>query len=258
MVQIKGNSFVVTGGASGLGEATVLKFARMGGNVAIFDISEEKGTALAKKLGSNVFFPGPVDVTSEEVVRTALERTVSRFGRLAGVVNCGGTGLPLRIAKPGKQTNTMTLELFRHTIEVNLVGTFNVCRQVAAILVNQEPLNDEGERGVIINTSSVSFQDGQTGQTAYSASKGGVSSMTLPMARDLAPFGVRVISIAPGPFETSMTAGISERIKTRFAEFPLRMGKPDEFAQLVCAIFENTMINGETIRIDGAARMGKL
>lgn len=259
MVKVQGNTFVVTGGASGLGEATVLEFVRMGGNAVIFDLNEEKGTTLAKKLGSNAFFPGPVDVTSEEAVRTALERSVSRFGRLAGVVNCGGAIAASRIARPGKSTTTMSLDVFRFIIEVNLVGTFNVCRQVATILVNQEPFDEEGERGVIINTSSVAYQDGQTGQTAYSASKGGVASMTLPMARDLSPFGVRVVTIAPALFETNMTAEmLSEKFRLRYAEFPMRIGKPNEFARLACAIVENKMINGETIRIDGASRMGKL
>lgn len=153
---------------------------------------------LADELG--VFSAGKIDVTSEEAVRVALEKTVARFGRVAGVINCGGVASAAKTARRGKSAHTMTVDLFEFTIKVNLIGTFNVCKQVAQLMANQEPLNEDGERGVVINTASVAFQDGQTGQVAYSASKGGVASMTLPMSRDLAPAGIRVMTIAPGIF----------------------------------------------------------
>jgi NAD(P)-dependent dehydrogenase (short-subunit alcohol dehydrogenase family) len=155
---------------------------------------------LAKELGSAAFTPGKVDVTSEEIVRGALEKTVAKFGRIAGVVNCGGVATAAKTARRGKSAHTMTLDLFEFTIRVNLIGTFNVCKQVAQIMANQDAFTEDGERGVIINTASVAFQDGQTGQVAYAASKGGVASMALPMARDLAPAGIRVMTIAPGIF----------------------------------------------------------
>lgn len=155
---------------------------------------------LAKVLGPNAFAAGKADVTSEEAIRVALEKTVAKFGRIAGVINCGGVATAAKIARRGKSTHTMTVELFEFTVRVNLIGTFNVCKQAAQIMANQDAFNEDGERGVLINTASVAYQDGQTGQTAYSASKGGVAAMALPMARDLAPAGIRVMTIAPGIF----------------------------------------------------------
>ncbi|CDH54993.1 3-hydroxyacyl-dehydrogenase [Lichtheimia corymbifera JMRC:FSU:9682] len=261
-MQITGNTFIVTGGASGLGEATVKEIVKRGGNVAIFDLNGEGAAELAKSLGSNVLAVGKVDITSEEDVRLAIEKTVARFGNIAGVVNCGGVAGAAKIARRGSSANTMSMDLFDFIVRVNLLGTFNVCRQVAQTMANQEKTyTEDGERGVIINTASVAFQDGQAGQTAYSASKGGVASMTLPMARDLAPAGIRVMSIAPGLFETNMTANTPPKAKAKIlkdAIFPDRMGHASEYAMLACHLIENTMMSGEIVRIDGASRLGKL
>ncbi|KAI8097475.1 uncharacterized protein BX664DRAFT_326467 [Halteromyces radiatus] len=256
-MKIKGNTFIVTGGASGLGEATVKHLVEAGGNVAIFDLNDEAAQACAQSLGSQVFVPGKVDVTSEVIVRDAIQKTIAKFGKLAGVINCGGVATAAKVARRGKSAHTLTLDLFEFTVRVNLIGTYNVCRQVSEVLVNQDPFTDDGERGVIINTASIAYQDGQAGQAAYSASKGGVASMTLPLARDLAPAGVRVLAIAPGLFRTNMTAMINDKV-LKDAVFPNRMGNPQEFAQLVSAMIENGMLNGEVIRIDGATRLGKL
>lgn len=156
--------------------------------------------ALAKKLGPSAFAAGKVDVSSEEDVKAALQKSIEKFGRIAGVINCGGVATAAKIARRGKSAHTMTVDLFEFTVRVNLIGTFNVCKQVAQVMANQDPYTEDGERGVIINTASVAYQDGQTGQIAYAASKGGVASMTLPMSRDLAPAGIRVMTIAPGIF----------------------------------------------------------
>ncbi|CDS10421.1 hypothetical protein LRAMOSA03097 [Lichtheimia ramosa] len=255
-MQITGNTFIVTGGASGLGEATVKEIVKRGGNVA------ERNAELAKSLGSKVLAAGKVDVTSEEDVRLALEKTVAHFGNIAGVINCGGVAGAAKIARRGNSANLMTMDLFDFIVRVNLLGTFNVCRQVAQVMANQDKTyTEDGERGVIINTASVAYQDGQAGQTGYAASKGGVASMTLPMARDLAPAGIRVMSIAPGLFETNMTAKTPPKAKAKIlkdAIFPERMGHASEYAMLACHLIENTMMSGEIVRIDGASRLGKL
>ncbi|KAG0180283.1 Dehydrogenase [Apophysomyces sp. BC1034] len=278
-MHIQGNTFIVTGGASGLGEAVVRELLKRGAKVAIFDLNEDaaRSQELAQSLGENAFFPGKVDVVSEEIVQAALQKTVAHFGKIAGVINCGGVATAAKIARRGKSSHTLTMDLFDFTVRVNLVGTFNVCRQVAQIMANQDPFNDDGmtrmstkietnmimagERGVIINTASVAYQDGQQGQVAYAASKGGVASMTLPMARDLAPAGIRVMTIAPGIFETNMTSVMNDTAKAKIirdAVFPERMGQPQEFAALAGHIIENRMLNGEIIRIDCASRLGKL
>ncbi|KAI8974941.1 hypothetical protein BDB01DRAFT_728509 [Pilobolus umbonatus] len=260
-MQIKGNTFIVTGGASGLGGATVRELIGRGANVAIFDLNDEGSEEVAQELGSSAFNAGKVDVTSEEDVRIALEKTVAKFGRIAGVINCGGVAVAAKTARRGNSAHTMTMDLFTFTVNVNLIGTFNVCKQVAQLMANQEAFNADNERGVIINTASVAYQDGQTGQVAYSASKGGVAAMTLPMSRDLAPAGIRVMTIAPGLFETNMTAMMNAAAKAKIikdAVFPERIGHASEFANLACCIVENVMLNGEIIRIDGASRLGKL
>ncbi|KAI9314237.1 hypothetical protein BX666DRAFT_1862783 [Dichotomocladium elegans] len=261
-MQIKNNTFIVTGGASGLGEATVRELVKRGGNVAIFDLNEEGAQELAQSLGKQAFAAGKVDVTSEQDVRAAIEKTVNQFGKVAGVINCGGVGGAAKIARRGSSAHTLTMDLFDFIVRVNLLGTFNVCRQVAQLMANQDdPFTEDGERGVIINTASVAYQDGQAGQVAYSASKGGVASMTLPMARDLAPAGIRVMTIAPGIFETNMTAALPPKAKQKIikdAIFPERMGQPHEFAMMACHLVENTMMSGEVVRIDGASRLGKL
>ncbi|HJW67861.1 MAG TPA: 3-hydroxyacyl-CoA dehydrogenase [Candidatus Binatia bacterium] len=244
---------LVTGGASGLGEATVRLLAGTGGAVTILDRPGSAGEQLAGELGSRVAFC-PADVTDEGQVRDAVARTVERFGTVHIAVNCAGVGVAMRtITREGPHP----LDLFTKVIQVNLIGTFNVLRLAAAQMAKNTP-NDEAERGVIINTASVAAYDGQIGQAAYSASKGGVVGMTLPIARDLASLGIRVLTIAPGTFDTPMLAMAPEPLRQALAAqipFPSRLGRPSEYAALVSHILENVMLNGETIRLDGAIRM---
>jgi len=243
----------VTGGASGLGEATVRTVVDGGGRAVIVDRPSSNGEGLAKTLGDRVLF-APADVTSEAEVQGALDAGIGRFGAVNVVVNCAGIGTANRtVTKAGP----FPLELFELTIKVNLIGTFNVIR-LAAQRMSTNERNDEGERGVIVNTASVAAFDGQIGQAAYSASKGGVVGMTLPIARDLASLGIRVCTIAPGTFDTPMLALAAEPVRQALAAqipFPSRLGRPAEFAALVRHIVENAMLNGETIRLDGAIRM---
>jgi NAD(P)-dependent dehydrogenase (short-subunit alcohol dehydrogenase family) len=244
---------LVTGGASGLGEATVRTVLDGGGKAVIVDRPSSKGDALAKELGERAIFAA-ADVTSEAEVQAAIAAAVSRFGTINVVVNCAGIGTANRtVTKSGP----FPLDLFELTIRVNLIGTFNVIR-LAAQRMSTNERNAEGERGVIVNTASVAAFDGQIGQAAYSASKGGVVGMTLPIARDLASLGIRVCTIAPGTFDTPMLAMAPEPVRQALAAqipFPSRLGRPAEFAALVRHIVENAMLNGETIRLDGAIRM---
>ncbi len=244
---------LVTGGASGLGEATVRDVVAGGGRAAILDRPNSKGEGLAKELGDRTVF-APCDVTSEAEVKSAVETAAKRFGSVNVLVNCAGIGTANRtVTKDGP----FPLELFELTIKVNLIGTFNAIR-LAAFQMSKNERNQEGERGVIVNTASVAAFDGQIGQAAYSASKGGVVGMTLPIARDLASLGIRVLTIAPGTFDTPMLAMAPEPIRQALAAqipFPSRLGRPSEFAALVRHIVENSMLNGETIRLDGAIRM---
>ena len=245
---------VVTGGASGLGEATVRRFLAAGGKAAIFDRPNSNGEALAKELGSAAIFAA-ADVTNAEAVEQALDATVKAFGKVNVVVNCAGVGTAGRVLD--KSGTPHALELFEMTIRVNLIGTFNVLRLAAARMARNEP-NADGERGVVVNTASAAAFDGQIGQAAYSASKGGVVGMTLPIARDLASIGVRCLTIAPGTFDTPMLAMGGEDLKNRLAAgipFPKRLGRADEFGALVTHIVENAYLNGETIRLDGSLRM---
>jgi NAD(P)-dependent dehydrogenase (short-subunit alcohol dehydrogenase family) len=250
-MKIKGSVALVTGGASGLGEATARKLAEGGGRVAILDRPQSDGERVAREIGG-LFCAA--DVTSGDEVEKAVAQTVEKLGGLNIVVNCAGVGTAARtISKQGP----MPLELFRKTIEINLIGTFNVIRLAAARISEGQP-NEEGERGVIINTASAAAFEGQIGQAAYSASKGGVVGMTLPIARDLASLGIRCMTIAPGTFDTPMLALLPEEARAALAKdipFPRRLGRPAEFAALACHIVENPMLNGETIRIDGAIRM---
>jgi len=250
-MKIQGSVALVTGGASGLGEATARKLVAGGGRVAILDRPQSEGERVAKELGG-VFCPA--DVTNGEQVEQAVAKTVEKFGGVQVVVNCAGVGTAARtITKQGP----MPLELFKKTVEINLIGSFNVIRLAAARMSEGTP-NEEGERGVIINTASAAAFDGQIGQAAYSASKGGVVALTLPIARDLASLGIRCMTIAPGTFDTPMLALLPEEARQALAKdvpFPKRLGRPEEFAALVCHIVENVMLNGETIRIDGAIRM---
>jgi NAD(P)-dependent dehydrogenase (short-subunit alcohol dehydrogenase family) len=252
-MNIDGCVGMVTGGASGLGEATVRAIVAGGGRAVVLDRPGSAGEDVARALGAAAVF-APADVTSAEEVAAAVARAVDRFGALHVAVNCAGIGAAMRtITKQGP----MPLELFAKVVAVNLTGTFNVIRLAAAEMAKNEP-NGEGERGVIVNTASAAAFDGQIGQAAYSASKGGIVSMTLPIARDLASLGIRVVTIAPGTFDTPMLAMLPDEQRQALAAqipFPPRLGRPSEFAALARHIVENPMLNGETIRLDGALRM---
>lgn len=248
-----GRGFLVTGGGSGLGAATAEMLVEQGARVLIADINPAAGEAKAAELGSSALFL-QTDVTNEASVQAAVDTAVREFGGLWGVVNCAGIVLAERtLGRNGPHP----LDAFNRVIQVNLLGTFNVIRLAAQAMTQNEPQLD-GERGVIINTASVAAYDGQIGQAAYSASKGGVVGMTLPIARELARFGIRVMSIAPGIFQTPMMAALPEAAQKSLGEqvpFPSRLGLPSEYAALAKHIFENRMLNGEVIRLDGAIRM---
>ncbi|HEY7657760.1 MAG TPA: SDR family NAD(P)-dependent oxidoreductase [Burkholderiales bacterium] len=252
-VQVAGHTFLVTGGASGLGAATARRLAAAGGNVVICDIGAEQGKKLARELGSRASFHD-TDVTDEAQVANAVASTRDKFGALHGAVNCAGIAPGERVLGRG---GPHRLDSFRRAVEINLVGTFNVLRLAAQAMERNAPEAD-GERGIIINAASVAAFDGQIGQVAYSASKAGVVGLTLPAARELARIGVRVMTVAPGIFETPMVAAFSPELQQALAAqipFPARLGKPDEFAALVEHIIVNPMLNGEVIRLDGAARL---
>lgn len=246
---------LVTGGASGLGKATVERFVQTGAKVVLCDLATSKGHEVAKSLGDQVIFV-PVDVTSEKDVTTALEAAKEKFGRLDVTVNCAGTAVAFKTYNFNKST-PHKLEDFAKVITVNTIGTFNVIR-LSAGLMGQNTPNADGQRGVIVNTASVAAYDGQIGQAAYAASKAAVVGMTLPIARDLSTQGIRVITIAPGLFNTPMLAQLPQKVRDFLAKtipFPQRLGDPSEYAQMVEAIVENPLLNGETIRLDGALRM---
>jgi NAD(P)-dependent dehydrogenase (short-subunit alcohol dehydrogenase family) len=250
-VQIKDAVAVVTGGASGLGLATTKALLNEGAQVVILDLPSSKGEEVATELGDRVRF-APGDVTDPESVTAALD-TADSLGPLRIVVNCAGTGDAIRVLS---KHGVYPLENFQRVVNINLVGTFNVLRLGAERIANTELLGEE--RGVIINTASVAAFDGQIGQAAYSASKGGVVGMTLPIARDLASKGIRVVTIAPGLFDTPLLAMLPEEAKKSLGAqvpHPSRLGKPDEYGALVVHIVENPMLNGEVIRLDGAIRM---
>ena len=245
---------IVTGGASGLGKATVELIVNGGGNAVIIDQNEEKGHALAEKLGHNQVLFKKADVTSEEEITQAIAEGIKQFGSLNTVINCAGIGVGEKVVSKDKVHD---LGRFKKVIEVNLIGTFNVIRLAAEQMVRNDP-NEEGERGVIINTASVAAFEGQMGQAAYSASKGGIVGMTLPLARDLARSGVRVMTVAPGLIDTPLFGGLPEQARKALGAmvpFPPRLGYPEEYAMLAKSIIENPMLNGETIRLDGAIRM---
>ena len=253
-MDLQGCAAIVTGGGSGLGEATTREIVARGGRVTILDLGRSKGAEVAKSLGDAAQFC-EADVANEAQVQAAVDATVAKFGRVSVVVNCAGIGTAGKtVDKEGKPFD---LGLFRKTIEVNLIGTFNVIRLAAAKMQTNAP-NAGGERGVVINTASVAAFEGQIGQCAYSASKGGVVGMTLPIARDFASVGIRVCTIAPGLFLTPMLMGLPEPARASLGKqvpFPSRLGNPSEYAQLACHIVENPMLNGEVIRLDGAIRM---
>jgi NAD(P)-dependent dehydrogenase (short-subunit alcohol dehydrogenase family) len=252
-MKIAGTVALVTGGASGLGAATVRELLAQGGKAMIVDRPQSDGAKLAAELGANAAFVA-ADVTSDAEVTAAVQQTMEKFGAIHINVNCAGTGAAMKTTSKG---GPMPLEIFAKVIEINLIGTFNVLRLCATQMTKNAP-NADGERGVIVNTASVAAFDGQIGQAAYSASKGGVVSMTLPIARDLAPVGIRICTIAPGTFDTPMLALLPDPQRQALAAqipFPPRLGQPPEFASLVRQIVENAMLNGETIRLDGALRM---
>jgi NAD(P)-dependent dehydrogenase (short-subunit alcohol dehydrogenase family) len=252
-VKLADQTFLITGAASGLGAACASRFHAAGAKVVLADLNQQAGDELAAKLGPRAVFV-PTDVTSADSVQTALA-AASQFGPLRGVVNCAGILAASRVVG---RDGPHDLELFARVMNVNLVGTFNVIRLAAAAMSQNEPLSDDGERGVIVNTSSVAAFEGQIGQAAYSASKGGVASMTLPLARELAKLGIRVMAIAPGIFDTAMMEAAPAAVRESLAgqvPFPPRLGKPEEFAALAQHIVENPMLNGAVLRLDGAVRM---
>jgi 3-hydroxyacyl-CoA dehydrogenase/3-hydroxy-2-methylbutyryl-CoA dehydrogenase len=244
---------LVTGGASGLGHATAKRLVRLGAKVVLADLPKSNGAALAAELGAAARF-APTDVTSEAEVQAAVALAYDAFGGLNLVVNCAGIAIAQRtLTKEGAHP----LDAFQRILNVNVAGSFNVIR-LAALRMQDNAPNAGGERGVIVNTASVAAFDGQIGQAAYAASKGAVVGMTLPIARDLSRAGIRVCTIAPGLFKTPMLAGLPEQVQNQLAQtvpFPNRLGDPDEYAQLVVAILDNAMLNGEVIRLDGALRM---
>jgi NAD(P)-dependent dehydrogenase (short-subunit alcohol dehydrogenase family) len=252
-MQIQDHVFLVTGGSSGLGAACVRTLAGAGGKVVIADLNRAGSEGLAAELGARVRFVS-TDVTDEASTQNALTTAVQALGGLHGVINCAGIGIAEKVL--GK-TGPHPLAAFAKVVNVNLIGTFNVIRLAAAVMSQGTP-TAAGERGVIVNTASVAAFDGQIGQAAYSASKGGVVGMTLPIARELARFGIRVMTIAPGIFDTPMLAGLPEPARLSLGQqvpFPSRLGRPEEYAALVRHIIENEMLNGEVIRLDGALRM---
>ena len=252
-MEIRNSTFIVTGGASGLGGATVEMIVAAGGNAIIADVSRAQGDALSVKLGKRARFV-ECDVTREDHVKAAVDAALKEFGGLHGLVNCAGIAVGEKtVGKDGPHS----LASFAKVINVNLIGTFNMIRLAAEAMSKGQP-NASGERGVIVNTASVAAFDGQIGQAAYSASKGGIVGMTLPIARDLSRSGIRVVTIAPGIFETPMLKGMPQEIQDalgKMVPFPPRLGRPDEFAALVGHIVQNEMLNGEVIRLDGGIRM---
>jgi NAD(P)-dependent dehydrogenase (short-subunit alcohol dehydrogenase family) len=252
-MQIEKAGALVSGGASGLGEATVRRLHEHGAVVTIADVNEEKGAALAGELGEDASFV-KADVTNEEEVEAAVQAAAGADGGLRISVSCAGVGWA---EKTAGRRGPHSLDPFETVIRINLIGTFNVLRLAAAAMLGGEP-DAEGERGVCINTASIAAFDGQIGQLAYSASKGGIVGMTLPAARDLASSGIRVMTIAPGLFDTPLLAGLPEEARAALGEqvpHPHRLGRPQEYADLAAHIVENPMLNGEVIRLDGALRM---
>ncbi len=252
-MQIEGKVAVITGGASGLGGASARLLHASGAKVVILDVNSEAGQALAGKLGTDALYVH-TDVTSSDSSEAALTQARETFGSVDIAINCAGIGTPGRVLS---RQGVLPLDTFSRVIEINLIGTFNIIRLAAAHMQANEP-NADGERGVVINTASIAAFDGQIGQPAYSASKAGVVGMTLPIARELASFGIRVMTIAPGIFDTPMLAGLPESARQSLGAsvpFPPRLGQPEEYASMAKYIIESPMLNGETIRLDGALRM---
>jgi NAD(P)-dependent dehydrogenase (short-subunit alcohol dehydrogenase family) len=253
-MRIEGSGALVVGGASGLGEATARALHARGAHVLVADVDAERGAALAAQLGERARFAA-ADVTQPEQLADAVALAAQAPGGLRISVHCAGIGHAERIAR---SKGPHRAETFERVVAINLVGTFHALRLASAAMLANEPAGDDGERGVIVNTASIAAWDGQIGQVAYAASKGGVVALTLPAARDLAGSGIRVCAIAPGLFDTPLLAGLPAEARTQLAAsipFPPRLGRPPEFAQLACHIVENAMLNGEVIRLDGALRM---
>lgn len=252
-MQIEGKVAVITGGASGLGGASARLLHASGAKVVILDIHAEAGQALAAELGAAALYVH-TDVTSTDSSEAAIAQARATFGSVDVAINCAGIGTPGRVLS---RQGVLPLTTFTRVIQINLIGTFNIIRLAAAQMQENEP-NDDGERGVIINTASIAAFDGQIGQPAYAASKAGVVGMTLPIARELASFGIRVVTIAPGIFDTPMLAGLPEAARQSLGDsvpFPPRLGRPAEYASMAKYIIKSPMLNGETIRLDGALRM---
>ena len=252
-MEIKGLVAIVTGGASGLGEACVRDLVKGKAKVSIFDFDEERGKKLVTELDGAVIFCR-TDVTDEKTVQTAINQTMDSFRAIHVVINCAGVGTSAKVLR---KEGPMSMDHFNRVVRINLMGTMNTIRLAAEKMVKNIP-NEDGEKGIVINTASVAAFEGQIGQAAYSASKAGVVGMTLPIAREFANYGIRVVTIAPGLFETPMLAGLSEKAEESLKKmtlFPKRLGKPMEFAKLAGHIIENPMLNGEVIRLDGAIRM---
>jgi NAD(P)-dependent dehydrogenase (short-subunit alcohol dehydrogenase family) len=252
-MQIADRTFLVTGGASGLGRAAAEALVAAGGRTVLLDVNADAGRAAVEAIGDRSRF-AQADVTSEEQVQAAISLAVAEFGGLSGVVNAAGIAPAAKVL--GKN-GPHPLDLFEKAIRVNLVGTFNVIRLAAAVLTGNAPL-ESGERGVIVNTASIAAFDGQIGQPAYAASKGGIVGLTLPVAREFAAAGVRCVTIAPGIFDTPLLAALPEAARVSLGQqvpFPSRLGRPAEYGALVRHIIENEMLNGEVIRLDGALRM---
>ena len=252
-MKIREITCLITGGASGLGEACARNFAKEGAKVSILDFDEERGKNVTAALGDSAIFCR-ADVTDENSVQDAIDKTVDAFGSINVLINCAGVGTPAKVL--GKK-GPMPIDQFNQVLQINLMGTMNVVRLVAEKMVQNSP-NEDGEKGVVINTASTAAFEGQIGQAAYSASKAGIVGMTLPIAREFADYGIRVMTIAPGLFETPMLSGLPEKAKealNKMMPFPKRLGKPFEFALLVRQIVENPMLNGSIIRLDAALRM---
>ena len=255
VTKIKGLTALVTGAASGLGKAVAERFVREGGKVALLDLPNSKGLEIANKIGKDAIFV-PTDVTSEKDVKSALEKIKSNYSQLDVAVNCAGLAMAAVVYNPNKD-RVHSYDDFMKIMTINVAGTFNVVRLASQMMAKNSP-NLGGQRGVIINTASVAAFDGQRGQCAYAASKGAIVSMTLPLSRELANIGIRVVAIAPGLFETPLLGSLPEKVKKFLASnipFPPKLGNPDEFAHLVQSIVENPLLNGEVIRLDGALRM---
>lgn len=255
-MEIRNKFALVTGGASGLGAACVrLLLAEGATKIAILDFNEETGNQIASELGDQVLFI-KTDVAQDSDVKNAVETAADQFGAIHIVINCAGIGAPNKVIS--RKKGMMTFDYFVGVINVNLIGTMNVIRHTANQMINNQATNEDGEKGVVINTASVAAYEGQVGQAAYSASKGGIIGMTLPIAREFADYGIRVMTIAPGLFLTPMMDSLPEAAQQALAAstpFPKRLGKPEEFAALAKSIIENTMFSGETIRLDGAIRL---